>query len=418
MKYLFTVFMFFGAFITLQAQTESECGCPEWNGTVMPELTVDPCFYQPEGPDDSMAKFAEWDCCMRKCKARKQQEKEQREKEYSDRLAALYARGQVALENKDYQAYINVLQDRKALQAEFGEPTEGTEISILHYQKLLDEENAPEKVITIPPSNDATSSSQDGNSSNKMDGTSSSSQGSESEGFNQSNGQGQNNTATDNPESNRAEQQAQELERLLEKQRIEREREAARQQAVAQGAGQAIEGISAGAEAGVFTGLEFSYNFRLENEDAPSFGVVGNSTYELAIVVGDKRNGYFSIGYGPAEASIYDDASGSVYNFGAEFDLFKIGENFQGEGKHNARLSIGGEYGLGSIEYSDEIGGVEETWEVDGSYYGGHVSLKFGELLVLKYGIGAFTGTTDRDNTFEDLEGGYSKLSIGLRLLF
>ena len=131
-------------------------------------------------------------------------------------------------------------------------------------------------------------------------------------------------------------------------------------------------------------------------------------------MVGAERNGYFSLGYDPAEKFIYDEATGGVFVLGLEFDVFKLGK--VESGKYNFRVALGGEFCNGTIEYKDSDGFSERAWKDKGSYYGGHLSLKLFEILVLKYHIGGFSGETDKRNENEEIKGGYSKFAIGLRI--
>lgn len=54
---------------SITAQSDKDCGCPEWNGKVIPELSVNSCDYVGDNP--SLKAFAAWDCCLKKCKEEK-----------------------------------------------------------------------------------------------------------------------------------------------------------------------------------------------------------------------------------------------------------------------------------------------------------------------------------------------------------
>lgn len=64
-KHLLILIILF-SFSTSFSQSDKDCGCPEWDGNVIPELTVNSCDY--DGDNPSLKAFATWDCCQKKCK--------------------------------------------------------------------------------------------------------------------------------------------------------------------------------------------------------------------------------------------------------------------------------------------------------------------------------------------------------------
>ncbi len=163
---------------------------------------------------------------------------------------------------------------------------------------------------------------------------------------------------------------------------------------------------------GFITDLELTASFRLSDD---LLGPVDNTTYDLGIGFDG-----FSIlfGYGPAEKSIYDDASGGTFMVGLDLDILNLGGN--DKGKCFLRLGLGGEFGFGDIEYTDESSFTgSNTFNEDAIYYGGHVSVKLFEYLVFKYGLGGYSGESDQYSfPAEEFSGGYEKFSIGLRIPF
>ncbi|AZQ42739.1 WG repeat-containing protein [Nonlabens ponticola] len=100
-SFLFTALL---SLIVFQGFSQ-QCDCPEWNGTVIPELVGDPCSYNGDNP--SLKEFAAYECCHKNCKA-KQREEYSKIKEREQKHSQLFSEYRQYLNNKDWSGAISM----------------------------------------------------------------------------------------------------------------------------------------------------------------------------------------------------------------------------------------------------------------------------------------------------------------------
>ncbi|WP_324719912.1 hypothetical protein [Salinimicrobium sp. HB62] len=230
--------------------------------------------------------------------------------------------------------------------------------------------------------------------------------------------------ASKNVSSYQSEEQKRQQELVAEQiraQKAEAERLQARNEAYAQAASVAANAMGQGISEGLITGMTLSYAMRLDESEADGVvtTVIGVPTYELGIQMGENANSGFTVGYGPGGAGIiYDSGSSYTYVTGLDIGILNFGEL---GGSHAFQISIGGEYGMGSGEYSDSrYFSSDEINEItdDVSFYGGHVNAKLMKFIFAGYGLGLANGTYTKNGESTEYEISYSKVTFGLRIPF
>lgn len=132
MKQTITLIIFL--IINLNVLAQNDCGCPEWNGTVTPELpTNNPCEYT----GTELKAYADYACCIKNCREREQEDKDRLDKEYSDKSSALMKEKAEANRNNEYEKCIDLTNQQIALREAYGRNSSGIETDIKFYEDLL-----------------------------------------------------------------------------------------------------------------------------------------------------------------------------------------------------------------------------------------------------------------------------------------
>ncbi len=187
-------------------------------------------------------------------------------------------------------------------------------------------------------------------------------------------------------------------------------------QAISNAASTATNAIVGGVSDGVITGLELLYNSRAyEGESNELSSIINNETYQLGLVMFDQQAAILNFGYG--DPSTYqDNAEGSIFTFGLDVNVLNIlaTPHAMKDNSYFLKVSLGGEYGFGTADYSDEFRGQVEFFEDEASFYGFHVGVKMVEYLSFGYGIGWYSGSSNG----EDFSGEYNRWFAGIRIPF